>query len=79
MAPWAISMGMRICSAWNSGERDFRNASSSRSPTRTENSFFSGCQYGGIDFSSVIRFDGPTMLMAQAKASGVNAAPARAA
>ena len=62
-APWAISSGILILSALNSGERDFRNSSSfSRSPTRTANSFFIGSQYGGIDFSSVTRFDGPTML-----------------
>ena len=36
-------------------------------------------QYGGIDSSSVIRFDGPTIATAAAYRSGVNATPASVA
>jgi hypothetical protein len=80
LAPWAISSGMRIASARDSGERDHRkSASFAGSPTRWWNMAIMGAQYGGTDSISVIRLDGPTMSTAQQYRSGVNAAPARAA
>ena len=71
---------MRMSRARDSGERDHRNSLSvSGLPTRRYSAAATGFQYGGIDSSSVCRFDGPTMSTAQQNTSGVNAAPTRAA
>ena len=74
-----MSSGILISSALNSGDRDFRNSCSSPSRRPCANIFFIGSQYGGIDSSSVTRFDGPTIADRAAKTSGVNVAPTSAA
>ena len=80
LAPCAMSMGMRMLPARDSGERDQRKLTSvSGLPTRRWNWATIGAQYGGIVSIRVFRFEGPTMLTAQQNRSGVNAAPARAA
>ena len=79
-APWAISIGIRIASTRESGERDHRkSASVSGLPTRLWNWATSGAQYGGMLRISVRRSDGPTTSIAQVKASGENVAPTSAA
>ena len=66
--------------ARDKGDRSHMNSSSvSGFPTRVWNWAIIGAQYGGIDSMSVFRFDGPTMSTAQAKTSGVKAAPTSAA
>src|SRR5262249_31736405 len=78
--PWAISIGILMRSALNSGERDLRNSSSfSRSPTRTAKIFFIGSQYGGIHLSSLTRVEGAPPLMAHADTPRLKVAPASAA
>src|SRR3984957_3985175 len=80
LAPWAISSGIRMASAFDSGDPDHRkSASLSGSPTRVWNWAIIGAQYGGTDLIRVIRFEGPTMSTAQQYRSGVNVAPASAA
>src|SRR6185437_6864409 len=79
-APWAISSGIAILSARDSGDRDHKNSSSvAGSPTRRWNCATIGAQYGGIVSISVFRLDGPTMSTAQQYTSGVNVAPTSAA
>src|SRR5437763_15315482 len=76
LAPWAISSGMRMSRARDSGERDHRNSLSvSGLPTRLYSAAAIGFQYGGLDSSSVGGFDGPTMPTAQQHTSGVHAPP----
>src|ERR1700722_17338521 len=76
LAPWAISSGMRMSRARDSGDRDHRNSLSvSGFPTRLYSCALAGAQYGGIVSSSVCRFDGPTISTAQRNTAGVDAAP----
>ncbi len=80
LAPWAMSIGMRIWSTFDSGDRSHRkSASVSGLPTRVWNWAIIGAQYGGIDSISVLMFEGPTMSTAQANTSGVKVAPTSAA
>src|SRR5579859_5466750 len=79
-APWAISSGILIASALDSGDLDHKNSSSTAGlPTRRWNWATIGAQYGGIVSISVLRLEGPTMSTAQQYRSGVNVAPASAA
>ena len=78
LAPCAISSGRRIWSTRQSGERSLsssRPSSVRGSPTRRANSSKNAFQYGGIEASSVSRFEGPTMSTPQAKRSGVKVSP----
>src|SRR5215510_5399729 len=80
LAPCAISSGIEIWSALDSGDRDQRNSTSlAGSPTLRWNWAIIGAQYGGTVSISVFRFDGPTMSTAQQYTSGVKVAPASAA
>ena len=80
LAPCAISSGILIALARDSGDRDHRkSASFSGSPTRRWNCAIIGAQYGGMVSISVFRLDGPTMSTAQRNTSGVNVAPTSAA
>ena len=45
------------------------------SPTRRKNCSFNDSQYGGIEDSSVLRFDGATTATPQANRSGVLVTP----
>ena len=67
-----------IFAAWVSGEAATRSAlpsGVSGSPTRARSIATIGAQYGGIEASSVRRFDGPTMSTPHANTSGVIASP----
>jgi hypothetical protein len=78
LAPCAISSGFLIAATRVSGERSassFLPSSVRGSPTRVVNSSKKDFQYGGIEASSVLRFEGPTMSTPHAKVSGVNVRP----
>src|SRR5258708_11983946 len=76
LAPWAISSGMRMSRARDSGERDHRNSLSvSGLPTRRYSAAAIGFQYGGIDSTSGRRVHGPPMSPPQQNTSRVNPPP----
>src|SRR5262249_57952177 len=60
-APWAISSGVLMLAARESGDRDHRNSASVAGfPTRWWNSAICGCQYGGEVSLRVLWVEGAT-------------------
>ena len=75
-----MSIGIRIVSTCESGERDHRNSEScSGSPTRRWNWATIGAQYGGMLCDECPQVRGPTTSMAHRNTSGVKVAPTSAA
>src|ERR1700721_2337195 len=80
LAPCAISSGILMSAARDSGDRDHRkSASVSGLPTRLYRAAFIGAQQAGMVSSGVLGLDGPTISPAHVKKPGLNAAPTSAA